>query len=231
MATITFGDTTHEPTAVYWDAYWAFEYNVPSSGSIISITADVTAVGRYHVGVYKDNGSDYPGQLLVETGDWTFAGTGQQTKTVASTPFTAGKLWIVVSGQQAAYGTIAGHIGTQDKCLKGIRYNANYAYVALPSVFPSGGITHLDDMSLYVTVETGVQPPQGGTTNPSPASYQYDQNTVVQVQASPNSGYALVSWTLDGVNKGNALTINVTMDTDHNLVATFQTSGERYFYG
>jgi len=61
----------------------------------------------------------------------------------------------------------------------------------------------------------------GGTTNPAPGPYPYDENTLVDVLAIPNADYQFLNWDLDGL----AITdnpITVLMDTDHTLIAMFE---------
>jgi len=61
----------------------------------------------------------------------------------------------------------------------------------------------------------------GGTTNPAPGSYLYDENTLVDVLAIPDAGYRFLNWDLDGlVIADNPIT--VLMDTDHTLIALFE---------
>lgn len=61
----------------------------------------------------------------------------------------------------------------------------------------------------------------GGTTDPSPGTYQYSQGTVVSVTAIPDEGYTFDHWELDGSNAGAINPISVTMDSDHTLNAIF----------
>ena len=65
----------------------------------------------------------------------------------------------------------------------------------------------------------------GGTTNPVPGSYKYDEGVNVTVQAFNNSGYVFDHWRLDDVNVGSANPVNVTMDSNHTLLAVFRAFG------
>ena len=60
-----------------------------------------------------------------------------------------------------------------------------------------------------------------GTTNPTPASYVYDEGTLVQVNAIPTGGWTLDHWLLDSVDVGSTNPYTVTMDDDHTLTAVF----------
>jgi len=60
----------------------------------------------------------------------------------------------------------------------------------------------------------------GGTTDPAPQVYTYDEGTSVNVTAIPDSGYRFLKWELDGVSNVKK-NITVTMDKDHSLLAVF----------
>jgi|GEM_PF-1395522 len=61
----------------------------------------------------------------------------------------------------------------------------------------------------------------GGTTNPEPGSHTYDYGTLVSVTALPNSGYKFSGWAGDA--SGTTNPINITMDADKTITATFST--------
>ena len=61
----------------------------------------------------------------------------------------------------------------------------------------------------------------GGTTNPSPGTYPYNQGTTVTVTATASSGYRFNHWTLDGANTGSTNPISVLMNANHTLQAVF----------
>lgn len=73
---------------------------------------------------------------------------------------------------------------------------------------------------LTLTVETSA----GGTTNPSPGSYNQNPGSNVQVTAVPAVNYALDYWLLDGANIGSANPYIVLMDKNHTLRAVFKSS-------
>jgi len=60
----------------------------------------------------------------------------------------------------------------------------------------------------------------GGTTNPTPGSYVYDEGTFVTVAAYANAHYTLDYWVLDGATAYDN-PITVAMDSNHNLNAYF----------
>lgn len=60
----------------------------------------------------------------------------------------------------------------------------------------------------------------GGTTDPSPDSYQYPADSIARITAYPDSGYRFDYWELDGVARTEN-PIDVLMDMDHTLHAVF----------
>ena len=65
-----------------------------------------------------------------------------------------------------------------------------------------------------------VHPPGSGTTSPAQGSYYYQQGTVVNVSASPASGYVFDYWTGDVAEPYNPNT-TVTIDSDKSVIAHF----------
>jgi uncharacterized repeat protein (TIGR02543 family) len=59
----------------------------------------------------------------------------------------------------------------------------------------------------------------GGTTNPSPGTYTYDEATEVTIRAIPNSGYTFSGWSVDASGTTNPITI--AMDSDKSITANF----------
>ncbi len=59
----------------------------------------------------------------------------------------------------------------------------------------------------------------GGTTNPSPGTYTYDEGTAVSIQATAASGYRFGSWSGDA--SGTANPISVTMNGNKTVTADF----------
>jgi len=65
----------------------------------------------------------------------------------------------------------------------------------------------------------------GGTTDPSPGSYEYDTGAVAVVSATHDIGYIFDHWELDGDNVGSTNPINVIMTSDLTLHAVFSWIG------
>ena len=70
--------------------------------------------------------------------------------------------------------------------------------------------------SLTISVGSG-----GGTTSPSPGTYEGFEGASVTVNAEADSGYDFNHWILDGATE-YGYSITVTMDSDHDLTAYFQ---------
>jgi hypothetical protein len=64
----------------------------------------------------------------------------------------------------------------------------------------------------------------GGSTNVS-GVFQYDNNTIVYILVTANSGYTFSNWLLDGTNAGSANPIQITMNASYNLRAIFTPTG------
>jgi PKD repeat protein len=67
----------------------------------------------------------------------------------------------------------------------------------------------------------------GGTTSPSPGTYEYMTGQVASVIALQYNGYQLDYWELDTVNVGSNNPISVTMNAAHALRAVFTASLKR----
>ena len=62
----------------------------------------------------------------------------------------------------------------------------------------------------------------GGTTDPSPRSYTYDEGTIVSVTAIPEENYKFDYWELNGTFHNDQLNVEVTMDDNYELKAFFE---------
>jgi len=83
--------------------------------------------------------------------------------------------------------------------------------IALPGVPPPPTYT------LAISTSTG------GTTDPLPGDYVFGEGTSVAVTAIPQNDYYFDHWELDGAVKTDN-PIDVLMDKDHTLLATFSTT-------
>ena len=94
-------------------------------------------------------------------------------------------------------------------------------------------VTAQDDTGLWSSQSTpiivnvqiyhslGISAGEGGSTDPSPGSYEYIEDAEVEVSADAEYGYEFDYWLLDGQNAGSQNPITVTMDSDHTLQPVF----------
>jgi hypothetical protein len=63
----------------------------------------------------------------------------------------------------------------------------------------------------------------GGAVTPTIGAHSYSAGTVVNLTATPDSGYRFVNWTGGGTDIGNAIaaTTTITMNADHTITAHF----------
>jgi uncharacterized repeat protein (TIGR02543 family) len=64
-----------------------------------------------------------------------------------------------------------------------------------------------------------------GSTNPTIGSSSYASGSIVQVAATPSSGWQFSHWHLDGVDSGTTSPTTVTMNSAHTLEAVFTSTG------
>jgi len=60
-----------------------------------------------------------------------------------------------------------------------------------------------------------------GTTSPASGTYWYAAGSSVTVTAYPSDGYALIYWTIDGVNYAPSTTVTLVMNYGHTVIAHF----------
>lgn len=90
--------------------------------------------------------------------------------------------------------------------------NADRSLVAVfePVVIPPTRYT--------LTIQTNI----GGDTVPAVGSYQYDEETEVQVTAIPTAGYRFVEWRENGTTLSTQQSVNILIDGDRTIAATFE---------
>jgi uncharacterized repeat protein (TIGR02543 family) len=71
------------------------------------------------------------------------------------------------------------------------------------------------------TLTMAVNPQGGGTTDPAVGNHTYNENTVVNITATPTAGYQFVNWTGDVANPNSAST-TVTMNGNKTVTANFE---------
>lgn len=79
----------------------------------------------------------------------------------------------------------------------------------------------LQPVFAQITYDLTVSAGAGGTTDPVPGTYSYDEGTNVQIRAIPDANYEFVYWELDGVYNGTGNPTTVLMNENHTLKAVF----------
>jgi hypothetical protein len=105
-----------------------------------------------------------------------------------------------------------------------------FAYWLLDEVEASGSIAfnmtmfssyYLDAVFVPTIYSLNISVTGLGNVVPSLGTHQYAADTVVNVTATPNSGWEFYSWSLNGVNAGSSNPYNVLMDSNITLTAVF----------
>jgi len=78
----------------------------------------------------------------------------------------------------------------------------------------------LSKISSHVTLTISTS--TGGTTDPSPGDYTYDEGTEVTITATASSGYEFSGWSGDASGTNSPITI--TMDSDKSITANFSST-------
>jgi len=115
-----------------------------------------------------------------------------------------------VSGQWVAcfqFGEVPGYKKPDDDCNL-VTGDKSYTYRYEPLPTPKYKLT--------------IESERGGTTNPPPGTYEYEEGSNVSVSAQPDPGYRFKNWLLDGTRTIEENPTVVTMDADHTIRARFE---------
>lgn len=125
---------------------YAVAFFVPVSQSFDRICCYVsqTAVGNARIGIYADDGTVYPGALILDAGTVSLATTGSKEIVIDET-LAAGLYWLVIVGSIAVF-LIGRSVGYEfapigNATLNDVGCNCWYiifAYDVLPGTFPAG---------------------------------------------------------------------------------------------
>lgn len=66
-----------------------------------------------------------------------------------------------------------------------------------------------------------IEASSGGTTDPSPSTYEAPSGSVLTVTAIADEGFYFAGWTFDGASLGTDNPITIKVETFHTLIATF----------
>lgn len=87
--------------------------------------------------------------------------------------------------------------------------------------FVSGVEAAINERNYNLTISIEGQ----GTTTPSPGTYSYEENTLVELDAEAEDGWEFEKWVINDVNHGNPLPYILTLDENKTVIAYF-TNGE-----
>ena len=143
--------------------------------------------------------------------DNVFGGVSSGSPTV--TPDASQSLEWDTTSSSNARGSASSKQATSDSVTMTWTYSAtNYwAITAVPIRPVPGGVTH--DLTM------GAAPLSGGTISPAVGSHTYSEGAVVDVTATPSTGYHFAGWSGDLIGSANPTT--VTMDADKAVTAHF----------
>jgi hypothetical protein len=177
-----------------WDSQYVF-YN--KAGGMVGNPS------YYHLG---------PGRGAVKIGDTLFSDATLNT----SKTYKLASIELTITKMPPEGGKLS--------CTLGINNTDTYLYEVAGQI---SGVTKMDgyyELSSKVSshnLAIQVNNPSWGSTTPS-GTISMMEGESRNIQANPNSGYALDHWELDGVNKGSANPYKVTMGTkDMTLLAVF----------
>ena len=120
----------------------------PAGGTLTDLTVVFhgSPTGNVHLGVYADNGSAYPGSLLLDAGEQAIAGS-TVTFTGLSLAITQGvTYWMCLLENTANSPMVLEAQGA------GASYGHNQTYGALPATFPSAGGGQTWSYEIYGTI-------------------------------------------------------------------------------
>ncbi|OHB78767.1 MAG: hypothetical protein A2Z25_19685 [Planctomycetes bacterium RBG_16_55_9] len=194
----------------------------------------------YGINIRKDiEGTDRPQGATWDIGAYEYVSTGpggQSTLTVSSTSggsvtnpgtgtfsYDEGTVVSIQAAASASYhfvnwtGTAvnAGKVVNPNAVSTSVTVDADYTIQANFTAAPQPTST------LTVSSTSG-----GSVTNPGAGTFQYDDGTVVPIQATAAQNYDFVNWTGTAVNAGkvanpNAASTSLTVDADYTIQANF----------
>jgi hypothetical protein len=178
-------------------------YAFPIQTLYFSSSKEINLVTFYHLNVISDYG-------VTSGSGWFYEGTSATFKVEPLT---------FMSGEDIR------HVFVEWKG------EGSFAYSGpsnIASVIMSGPITEtaLWKTQFKLTVVTEGH----GVTNPAPQIYWKDANTTVSLTATPDEGYQLEQWLIDGITNKNE-TVQVVMDAPHVVKAVFTQIPTNPFYG
>jgi uncharacterized protein len=85
---------------------------------------------------------------------------------------------------------------------------------------PALPTTYTSFFDLFYRLDLNVSPSGGGTVSPAAGTF-YAAGSMVNISATPSSGYQFVNWTGDPVTNPSSAATTITMDAGHTVQANF----------
>jgi hypothetical protein len=202
------------------DASFLGEHANDVSGWPVASAGDVNGDGLddFLIGArFNEDGGNDAGQTYLILGraaaDW---GMGFNLSSADAS------FWGEDAGDQSGYSVASAGDVDGDGCddfLIGARFNDHGGTSAGQTYLLLGTLQH--DLTIYST--SG-----GSITNPGEGTFTYDTGTVVNLVATPDSGYQFVNWTgdLDEIADVNAASSYITLNDDYSITANFENVGD-----
>jgi hypothetical protein len=93
-------------------------------------------------------------------------------------------------------------------------------------------VKYIDEINIYSNQITEynltVSVSGSGTTSPSPGVHSFAQGTVVNINATPASGWQFSNWTGSGIANPDSAITTVTLDGDKTIIANFNRITQNY---
>jgi len=177
-------------------------------GTIANVNADTTTItmnGDYSItanfmAIYDLTISSTAGGSVTTPGEGTFSYDGGTIVNLVANPI-SGYRFVNWTGD-------VGTVANANAASTTITMNGEYSITA----------NFIAQYDLTISSAAG-----GSVTTPGEGTFTYDEGTVVDLVASPISGYGFVNWTGDvgAIANANAASTTVTMNGDYSLTANF----------
>jgi len=212
-------------------SFWG-EHAYDKSGYSVASAGDVNGDGRddFLIGAYDDSdGGQGAGQTYLWLGSppqynlaiTSTAGGNVTTPGEGNFAYDYGTVVDLEATPDAGYqfGNWTGDVGTipdVNDATTTITMNGHYSITANFELIASGQFV------LTISSTSG-----GSVTTPGEGTFPYNEGTVVNLVATPDSGYEFVNWTgdVDDITNVNAASTSITLNDHYSITANFEQSG------
>jgi hypothetical protein len=196
------------PSSGYTLDYWAVDGSTYTSNPLQVVVSKDTTITAYFKAV-----SPPPVQKVTLTIATTAGGTTNPPPGAYEYDYNSGATVLAIpdTGYVFSHWTLDGTVRGENPI--SIRMDRNYTLTA----FFAAGPPPPPPAKVKLTIQTTT----GGTTVPSPGTYEYDKGSTATVTAIPSSGYNFDYWILNGTTYAQN-PITVTMTGDATLTAYFK---------